>query len=153
MPSPLILEPPLKKRKPYQAKEYAEQCFFFTQLRYRERHQPEVGLIFATLNGIRLTPGLARKAKLAGNKAGVPDVVVPIARGGFFGLYIEFKEKDGAKPPKHQLEFHQALREQGYSVVVAYGHVAQMDALNAYMKLPRTMVIPFASHDEKMKRG
>lgn len=148
MANPLILEPPPKKRKPYDAKEYRDQCFFFTQLRYRERHQPEVGLIFATLNGIRLTPGLARKAKLAGNKAGVPDIVVPIARGGYFGAYIEFKEENGAKPSKHQLAFHDALRAQGYWVVVAYGHVQQMDALNTYLKQPRTVAIPFITRGE-----
>ena len=147
MASPLILEPPKKKRKPYEAKEFHEQCFFFTQLRYRERHQPEVGLIFATLNGIRLTPGLAKKAKAAGNKAGIPDIVVPIARGGFFGLYIELKEPDAPKPPKHQIEYHERLREQGYQVVVAYGTVKAYDALNAYLKQTRTMVIPFSTEE------
>ena len=151
MVKPLILEPPPKKRKPYTAREFNDQCFFFTQLRYRERHQPEIGLIFATLNGIRLTPGLAKKAKAAGNKAGVPDVVVPIARGGYFGLYIEFKKEHGDPPPRHQLAFHTSLREQGYKVVVAYGHIAQMDALNAYLTLPRTVAVPFVPHDEEMK--
>ena len=145
MANALILEPPPKKRKPYVAKEYHEQCFVFTQLRLRERHQPEVGLIFATMNGIKLPIGLAKKAKAAGNKAGVPDTVVPIARGGAFGLYIELKEPNGKPPPQHQLDFHEALRKQGYHVEVAYGAIEWMDILNRYLKQPRTMVIPFAT--------
>lgn len=49
--------------------------------------KPEYALIFAVPNdmvrpGVRVTPGL---------KAGVPDLMFPVARGGYHGMFIELK--------------------------------------------------------------
>jgi len=73
--------------------------------------------------------GGARYAKTAsdlkkqGAKAGVSDLVVMEARGGYFGLYLEFK----ATPPKHatlqesQRDWLALAEARGYCAVLARG--------------------------------
>jgi hypothetical protein len=75
-------------------------------------------------------------------KAGVPDLVLPMARGGYFGLYIEFK----ATPPNDapvsnsQHAWVRSLNEQGYLAIICRGHFDAMEHLRAYLQLPQTVV-------------
>jgi hypothetical protein len=75
-------------------------------------------------------------------KAGIPDLILPMARGGYFGLYLEFKATpphDSPVSPSQDAMLH-ALIEQGYLAIVCRGHADAMEALTAYLKLPRTQV-------------
>lgn len=56
-----------------------------------------------------------------GVKAGVPDLCLPVARGRYFGLYMETKV-NGAKPRVEQEKWLDALREQGYCARVCQGY-------------------------------
>lgn len=49
--------------------------------------------------------------------AGVADTYLAMARGGYFGLYIEFKSEIG-RQRKEQVEFQQRVEAQGYKYVV-----------------------------------
>ena len=55
--------------------------------------------------------------KSYGIVAGVADTYLAMARGGYFGLYIEFKSEIG-KQRKEQVEFQQRVEQQGYKYVV-----------------------------------
>lgn len=55
--------------------------------------------------------------KSMGVLAGVADTQLAMARGGYFGLYIEFKSEIG-KQRKEQVEFQQRVEQQGYKYVV-----------------------------------
>ncbi|MBA1200477.1 VRR-NUC domain-containing protein [Pseudomonas capeferrum] len=98
-------------------------------------------LIYHVPNGGHRMKAVAAKLKAQGVKAGVPDLVLPMARGGYFGLYIEFK----AAPPfdaavsASQHGFIQALNTQGYLAVVCRGQLDAMEAVQAYLQLPQTV--------------
>ena len=55
--------------------------------------------------------------KSYGIVAGVADTYLAMARGGYFGLYIEFKSEVG-RQRKEQVEFQQRVEQQGYKYVV-----------------------------------
>lgn len=55
--------------------------------------------------------------KSYGIVAGVADTMLAMARGGYFGLYIEFKSEIG-RQRKEQVEFQQRVEAQGYKYVV-----------------------------------
>jgi hypothetical protein len=132
------------KQKPTRAKpvdrEGLEQAALMAELRAR---MPEVAdLIYHVPNGGHRVKAVAAKLKAQGVKAGIPDLVLPMARGGFFGLYIEFK----ATPPNDaaisssQHERIRKLNAQGYLAVVCRGHFDTMEQIRAYLRLAPTVV-------------
>lgn len=132
------------KAKPARAKpvdrEGQEQAVLMAelQLRYPAAHK----LIYHVPNGGHRVKAVAAKLKGQGVKAGVPDLVLPMARGGYFGLYIEFKAKppyDAAVSPT-QDAYLQALNDQGYLAIVCRGSIDAVEAIRSYLFLPRTEV-------------
>jgi hypothetical protein len=107
------------------------------------RYPAAFKLIYHVPNGGHRHKAVAAKLKGQGVKAGVPDLVLPMARGGHFGLYIEFK----AMPPfdaavsASQDAYIQALIDQGYLAVVCRGHIDALECLRAYLLQPRTRVV------------
>lgn len=61
-----------------------------------------------------------QRMKMAGVKAGAPDLLLPIASKNKHGLFIEMKSRQGKLRP-NQSEMHELIRAQGYSVVTCYG--------------------------------
>lgn len=136
--------PKLFKQKTVRAKsidrEGLEQAALIAELRIR---MPEVAdLIYHVPNGGHRLKSVAAKLKQQGVVAGIPDLVLTMARGGFFGLYIEFK----ATPPNDaaisasQHERIRKLNEQGYLAVVCRGHFDAMEQIRAYLRLAPTVV-------------
>ena len=119
-------------------REGQEQAALMTelQLRYPVAHR----LIYHVPNGGHRVKAVAAKLKGQGVKAGVPDLVLPMARGGYFGLYIEFKAKppyDAAVSPT-QDAYLQALNDQGYLAIVCRGSIDAVEAIRAYLLQPQT---------------
>lgn len=130
--------------KPVRAKridrEGLEQAALITELRIR---MPEVAdLIYHVPNGGHRVKKVAADLKAQGVMAGIPDLVLTMARGGYFGLYIEFK----ATPPNDaaisasQHERIRKLNDQGYLAVVCRGHFDAMEQIRAYLRLAPTVV-------------
>jgi hypothetical protein len=117
--------------KPYIPKEYDEQVTVFAWAKYCKLDG--VDLMYATLNGVRLPIGLARKMKKAGLCAGPPDINVDVARGGFHGLRVEMKREKGGEVSDTQKEWHARLRSEGYRVVVAEGANEAIQAIKTYL--------------------
>jgi hypothetical protein len=107
------------------------------------RYPAAAKLIYHVPNGGHRHKLVAIKLKEQGVKAGVPDLVLPMARGGYFGLYMEFK----AMPPfdaavsASQDSYIQALTEQGYLALVCRGHIDALEALRAYLLQPPTRAV------------
>jgi hypothetical protein len=76
-------------------------------------------LLFAIPNGGYRHIGTAKKLKLEGVRAGIPDYFLSIPTEYFHGLYIELKSENG-KPSSSQKEMIQILSDQGYKAVLAY---------------------------------
>ena len=104
---------------------------------------PDLHLLFHIPNGGLRHPVTAQKMKLAGAKSGVPDLMLPVPRRGFHGLFIEMKRTDrkptGRVPaPKGALSDTQVwwvgeLRLNGYRVEVCYGFEAARQVLEEYL--------------------
>ena len=74
------------------------------------------------------------RMKQEGLKPGVPDVCLPVAHGGFHGLYIEMKVGKN-KPTDNQKEWLAGLKKQGYSTAVCYGWEAASKEILKYLNL------------------
>jgi hypothetical protein len=93
---------------------------------------PEAGLLFAVPNGGERNTIVGARMKAEGVKRGVPDYVLPVARGGFHGLAIELKAKGGRVSPE-QRQWLDALRAQGWAAYVAWGADQAWDIVRKYL--------------------
>jgi hypothetical protein len=139
-----LANPKLFKQKPVRAKpvdrEGQEQAALMRELELR--YPAVFELIYHVPNGGHRVKAVAGKLKAQGVKAGIPDLVLTMARGGFFGLYIEFKAtppNDAAISPS-QHERIRKLNEQGYLAVVCRGHFDTVEQIRAYLRLAPTVV-------------
>ncbi|MNY10821.1 VRR-NUC domain protein [compost metagenome] len=137
-------KPRLFKDKPVRAKsvdrEGQEQAALMRELELR--YPAVFELMYHVPNGGHRVKAVAGKLKAQGVKAGIPDLVLTMARGGFFGLYIEFKAtppNDAAISPS-QNERIRKLNEQGYLAVVCRGHFDTIEQIRAYLRLAPTVV-------------
>ena len=120
--------------------EHEEQAAVFTWIESAASRWPELHTAFAIPNfaghmgraSTRLRAGA--KAKREGRKAGVPDLVLPVARHEYHGLFIEMKRQRGGSVSPEQKDWHHALREQGYAVYVCKGAFAAITVLTAYLE-------------------
>lgn len=78
------------------------------------------GLLYAIPNGYKKSVAMAANAKREGLRAGVPDLVLPVAARGYNGLYVEMKKQGGSADVK-QREWHERLNEQGYLALTRWG--------------------------------
>ena len=97
--------------------ENAIQAAFFRWLNVQARLNPELELFHSIPNGSHKSPASRMIYKATGLKSGVPDCFLPVARGGWNGLYIEFKSEKGRVSPE-QLFWISRLREQNFIVYI-----------------------------------
>lgn len=88
------------------------------------------------------------KLKKMGTKAGFPDLTVFLARGGYFGLYIEMKRERGGTTSREQRQLIERLQRQGYLCAVCHGTMEAIKVLKTYMNFPNTITkkMEFNSH-------
>lgn len=79
--------------------EHQIQCTLIHWARLNARNIPELKLLHAIPNGIKTSIGVAAKAKREGMTKGVPDLHLPVPRGGYHGLWIEMKKPGGVLIP------------------------------------------------------
>ena len=94
---------------------------------------PELRWLHHIPNGGSRNKAEAANLKRQGVKAGVPDLFLPVARGGYHGLYIELKYGKN-KTSKNQDKWLSALSKQGYCSMVCYGWVEAKKAICEYLK-------------------
>jgi hypothetical protein len=122
--------------------EHDEQAVVFEWGQLQAGLFPELQLLFAIPNGAKLPwkedehgqrySREALKMKAEGLKAGVPDMCLPVARGGWHGLFIELKVGRN-KPSEAQLIWIYRLQLQGYRCCVAYGADQAIQILRDYL--------------------
>ena len=122
------------------ATEAQEQKWLFQWAGLHEQKFSELCLLHHVPNGGRRDKKEAASLKRQGVKAGVPDLVLPSAHGGYFGLYIELKAGKN-KTSKIQNEWINQLKEQGYFVSVCYGWKEAADTIENYLIQPKTIVL------------
>lgn len=115
--------------------EHEEQVSVFEWAELAAGRWPELRLMFAIPNGGARHIVVARKLKAEGVRAGVPDIFLPVSRGGFFGLFIEMKRVKGGRVSEDQEPWCDKLRNQGYAVEVCRGAAEATKVLVWYMSL------------------
>lgn len=104
------------------------------------REYPELKWLHHIPNGGKRNAAEAARFKAQGVKAGVSDLFLPAAHGGYFGLYIEMKYGDN-KPTRQQAEFMKDMLFAGYKTKVAYSAEEAIDELRKYLQEPETKVV------------
>ena len=112
--------------------ETIEQIPLFMWARIWEDEIPELALLFHPPNGGWRHPATARRLKRMGTKPGVLDVCLPVARGGYIGLWIEMKYGSN-KPTKTQREWIEMLTDAGHRVEVCYSSIEAKSVILEYL--------------------
>lgn len=119
--------------------EHDEQKALFDWSERAKGKYPDLPMMFANPNGGDRHPAVAAKLKAEGVKAGVPDVFLPVARGGYHGLFIELKKPKDSTPAgratEGQIEWLGALGDQGYFAVLCVGWDAARKTIIDYLEL------------------
>lgn len=116
-----------------QSPEHNSQVALFHWAFLERRKYPELELMFAVPNGGQRNKIVAAKLKAEGVKAGVPDIMLPVARGKYHGMALEMKAAKG-RISDEQKYWHERLAVQGYYVAVCYSFDAARIELENYLK-------------------
>lgn len=95
---------------------------------------PELALLHHIPNGGTRDAVEGKHLKQQGVKAGVPDLCLPVARGGYHGLYIELKTEKG-RASDAQKWWGERLRDQGYFWEVCHGWESAVRVLEWYLSI------------------
>lgn len=104
----------------------------FSWAAYRTEIMPELQYMYHVPNGGKRDKATAAVLKRQGVKAGVPDIMLPAARAGYHGLYIELKAGENTTTKK-QKEWLEYLRQQGYYTAVCYGWQPAAQLIEQYL--------------------
>ncbi|HXF63049.1 MAG TPA: VRR-NUC domain-containing protein [Caldilineaceae bacterium] len=117
--------------------EHDEQAALFAWAAAHEGRYPALRWLFAIPNGGHRHAAVAAKLKAEGVKPGVPDLFLPVPRGGYHGLWIELKVGANQLTPAQQ-QWIEALARFGYLTVVCYGGAEAIAALEQYLAQDET---------------
>ncbi len=120
----------MKRNQP----EHDDQVALFQWAAYDKR--PEIQMLFAVPNGGHRHKAVAGKLKAEGVKAGVEDVFLDVARGGYHGLRIEMKAGKNKATPE-QRDWMARHNAEGYLAIVCYGWAEARDAIERYLGLSK----------------
>jgi hypothetical protein len=122
-----------KEGKDLNHTESLEQQALFQWAKLMQGQHPELCLLHSIPNGGKRNAMEAARLKKEGVLAGVSDVFLPVARGGYHGLYIEMKSGKG-KPSDAQKWWIAKTTEQGYYSTVCYGWVDASEVIKRYLE-------------------
>ena len=123
--------------------EHDEQSALITWARYNSGRWPELAFMFAIPNGAKLPyvksssgkrySPQAMKLKAEGLLPGVADLMLPCARGGFHGLFIELKHGTNTLSDVQQ-QFLEAMLSFGYLAVACWEYDQAVEVITDYME-------------------
>ena len=111
-----------------------EQKLLFEWMEYAEVLYPELQLCFHIVNEGARSYRYGHELRKQGMKAGVPDVCLPVPRGGYGALYIEMKRTNGGRVSEAQKWWIDKLNAAGNLAVVCHGFDEAKDAILAYLQ-------------------
>jgi len=114
--------------------EAQEQTWLFQWARMQSGTIKELSMLYHIPNGGSRNHLEAIHLKQQGVQAGVPDLCLPVARGGCHSLYIELKRTKGGRVSREQTEWMEALMQQGHMVAVCQGWKMASDVIMNYLR-------------------
>lgn len=134
-----------KLTRPQAPLERHSQAALFQWAEHARGRFPELAALYAIPNAGGFTGGFKKNLtrvmamRREGVKSGVPDVHLPVARGGYHSLYVEMKrEYGGDGATSEQKEWHAKLERWGNRVVIAHGFDEARMSIEEYLALPET---------------
>lgn len=113
--------------------ESAEQRAVFEWARVMECKWPELRMMYHIPNEGKRSRRTGARMKAEGLRGGVPDICLPVARGGHHGLYIEMKRVRDSRVTQDQLDWIEDLISQGYVAAVCRGCDEAIELISRYM--------------------
>lgn len=95
-------------------------------------------------------PSQRNKAKATGYVRGFPDIGIYEAKGKYFGLFIEIKEK--GYPTKEQKQWIKDLNERGYLACCLKGFDSIVETIDIYLKHEDTKTLYEKGKQETKQR-
>lgn len=121
------------KNKPPVLPEAVEQEQLFQIAQYHVGTYPELALMYAIPNGGSRHLLEAVNLQRQGVKAGVPDICLPIPRGGYGALYIEMKREKGGTVQDNQRDWQKKLINAGNAAFICKGCEEAWKVILAYL--------------------
>lgn len=115
-------------------RESDEQQALFRWAAYAAGTWPELRCMYHIPNEGQRTARTGARLKLEGLRAGVPDICLPVPRGGYGALYIELKRTKGGALSDSQRQWLDALNAAGNKAVVCYGWDAARAEIERYLE-------------------
>lgn len=116
------------------ATESAEQQALFRWAAYSQARYPELRWMFHIPNEGKRSMIRGAQMRMEGMKKGVPDVCLPVARGGYGALFIEMKRTRGGRLTQEQAQWAEGLREMGNRVERCNGWEEAVRVIEDYLK-------------------
>lgn len=113
--------------------EHDLQCSIVQWAKLHERQHPELKWLYAIPNGSYKSAKSAKEFQEEGLKSGVPDLCLPVPRGGHGALYIELKSKQG-KVSETQRHWLNGLIKLGNLCLVANTYERVTQVIIDYLK-------------------
>lgn len=115
-------------------KESTEQVALFRWAAYAAGKWPELRLLYHIPNGGTRDPREAHNLRMQGVKPGVPDICLPVAKGGYNALYIELKRVQYGRVSEAQRGWIDALNRAGNRAVVCKGWDEARNEIENYLR-------------------
>lgn len=129
------------RKKPVQ-RERSEQIALFTWAGVMRSRYPELEAMYAIPNGGKRHYLEAQNLKRSGVKAGIPDICLPVARHGYFALYLEMKSEKGTLTESQGVMIER-LQECGNKIVICRNCEEAIDFIVWYLeRAPRIFTEP-----------
>lgn len=104
--------------------------------RFVEREYPQYyDDFFAIPNGGLRSASTAKGLREEGQKAGIPDTFIDVAKGAYHGMRLEVKADKGRLQPNQVIAL-QKLSERGYFAVMGRGYHECESQIISYLNLP-----------------
>lgn len=101
--------------------EEAEQRSLMQWVAYSRGSCPELIKLYHIPNEGKRTQLQGARLKATGLRPGIPDLCLPVSRGGYHGLYIELKRARGSYPTPEQISWLETLDGEGYAACWCQG--------------------------------
>lgn len=114
--------------------EHSHQVALFMWASQNREKYPELEWMFAVPNGGERNQIVAARMKAEGVRSGVSDVMLPTARCGYHGMFIELKAPGKLKgESEKQKKFGAHVKEQGYYYACLDNWEHARDLLSNYL--------------------
>src|ERR1700757_1581898 len=114
--------------------EHSQQCALLSAVAQIVEFDPSLKWFFAIPNGGDRNRVVAANLKAEGVKPGVADLMLPVARRGYHGFFVEMKSSIGQQSAA-QKQFQQFVESQGYLYAVFHDWRSAFDALCWYLDI------------------